>query len=306
VAAAVVRRHSQGVTTLTAMVSTSDPSALDPGPGDPTRRPVRRRPAVVVVALIAALGLLAGCGSDSASSTSATTTAPNAKVTGTVTVFAAASLKDAFTEAAASFKVANPGADVTLDFGASSALAQQITQDKAPADVFASADTANMQKVVDAGGIAGDPVVFATNSLQIIVAPGNPKGITGVADLSKSGILYVTAGPDVPIAKYATQVFQKANLTAPTPVSLEADVKGIVTKVTSGEADAGIVYSTDVQAAGSKAAGVDIPTAINVVATYPQGVTTEATNAEGAAAWNAFILSSDGQAILAKYGFGAA
>ena len=163
-----------------------------------------------------------------------------------------------------------------------------------------------MQKVVDAGNIAGEPEVFATNSLQIIVAPGNPKGITGVADLSKSGIVYVTAGPDVPIAKYATQVFEKAKVTAPTPASLEADVKGIVTKVTSGEADAGIVYATDVEAAGAKAEGVDIPTDINVVATYPAAVTKDATNAAGAQAWIDFILSDEGQAILAKYGFGAA
>ena len=269
-----------------------------------SRRPVPRRAALVIVALLAALGLLAGCGSDSTSS-SATTTAPAQQVTGTVTVFAAASLKEAFTEAAAAFKQANPDADVTLNFAASSALAQQINEG-APADVFASADTANMQKVVDAGGISGSPENFATNSLEIIVASGNPKGITGVADLSKSGVLYVTCGPDVPIGKYALQVFTNAKVTPPNPVSLEPDVKGIVTKVTSGEADAGIVYATDVKAAGDKAAGVTIPADINVLATYPLGVTTDAANPEGAAAWAAFITGSEGQSILAKYGFGAA
>jgi molybdate transport system substrate-binding protein len=267
-------------------------------------RRARHRAVLVLVALLAALGLLAGCGSDATSSGAPSTTGGASTVTGTVNVFAAASLKEAFTEAAAAFEKANPDARVALNFGASSALAQQIDE-KAPADVFASADQANMQKVVDAGGIAGTPVAFATNSLEIIVAPGNPKGITGVADLSEPGLIYVTCGPDVPIGKYAAQVFQKADVTAPTPASLEADVKAVVTKVTSGEADAGIVYATDVRSAGGKADGVVIPTDVNVVATYPLGVTTEAANPEGAAAWSAFITGSEGRAILATYGFGA-
>jgi molybdate transport system substrate-binding protein len=261
---------------------------------------------VVLVALLATLGLLAGCSSDSGSSTVEQTGTSEATptVTGTVNVFAAASLKEAFTEAAAAFEKANPGAKVVLNFGSSSSLAQSVNE-KAPADVFASADQANMQKVVDAGGISGSPQVFATNSLEIIVAPGNPEGISGVADLSRSGLLYVTCGPDVPIGKYAAQVFEKAEVTAPTPASLEADVKAVVTKVTSGEADAGIVYATDVKAAGTKAEGVAIPNEVNVVATYPLGVTTEAANPEGAAAWAAFITGSEGRAILASYGFGA-
>jgi molybdate transport system substrate-binding protein len=264
---------------------------------------VQRRAALVIVALLAALGLLAGCGSDSTSS-SATTTAPTQQVTGTVTVFAAASLKEAFTEAAAAFEDANPDADVTLNFAASSALAQQINEG-APADVFASADTANMQKVVDAGGISvprrTSPPTRSRSSW-----PRATRGITGVADLSKSGVLYVTCGPDVPIGKYALQVFTNAKITPPSPVSLEPDVKGIVTKVTSGEADAGIVYATDVKAAGAKAEGVTIPADINVLATYPLGVTTDAANPKGAAAWAAFITGREGQSILAKYGFGAA
>ena len=263
----------------------------------------RHRAALVLVALLATLGLLAGCGSDSKSSSTPATTGLTPTVSGTVNVFAAASLKEAFTEAAAAFEKANPGTKVVLDFGSSSSLAQSINE-KAPADVFASADQANMQKVVDAGGISGSPQVFATNSLEIIVAPGNPKGITGVADLSKSGLIYVTAAPEVPVGKYAAQALQKAGVTV-SPSSLEADVKAVVTKVTSGEADAGIVYATDVKAAGAKAQGVVIPTDTNVVATYPLGVTTEAANREGAAAWAAFITGSEGQAILATYGLGA-
>ncbi len=283
------------------MANTTPPPDVTTASSAPRR--TRHRAALVLVALLATLGLLAGCGSDSTSSSTPATTGATPTVTGTVTVFAAASLKDAFTEAAAAFEKANPGAKVTLNFGASSALAQQINE-KAPADVFASADQTNMQKVVDAGGIAGSPEVFATNSLEIIVAPGNPEGITGLADLSRSGLIYVTATPEVPIGKYAAQALQKAGVTV-SPSSLEADVKAVVTKVTSGEADAAIVYATDVKAAGAKAEGVVIPTELNVVATYPLGVTTEASNPEAAAAWAAFITGDEGQAILASYGFGA-
>jgi molybdate transport system substrate-binding protein len=268
----------------------------------------RQRAAALALFLASALLVLAGCGSDSSSSSSATTGAPATtagapKATGTINVFAAASLTDAFNEAAKTFQSENPGATVKPNYAASSALVTQIDQG-APADVFASADDANMQKAQANGDIAGQPVTFATNSLQIIVAKGNPKNVTGLADLAKPGVTYVTAGPDVPIAKYALQSLQKAGVTV-NPVSQEADVKGIVTKVvSSGEADAGIVYSTDVKAAGSNAQGVDIPAAYQVVATYPIAVTKEATNASGAQAWITFITGTEGQAILAKYGFG--
>lgn len=252
--------------------------------------------------LLVALGMvLVGC--SSGSGTSAGAPGGDSPTTGTVAVFAAASLKDAFTEAATAFEAENPDATVTLNFAASSALARQIDEG-APADAFASADQANMQKVVDAGGISGEPVVFATNSLQIIVAPGNPKGITGLADLSKPGVLYVTAAPEVPVGRYAAQSLEKADVTV-SPVSLEADVKAVVTKVTSGEADAAIVYATDVAAAGTRADGVEIPSQHQVEATYPLAVTTEAANPTGAAAWIAFITGARGQAILARYGFGA-
>jgi molybdate transport system substrate-binding protein len=275
-----------------------------PQPGSLTApHRTRHRAALVLVALLATLGLFAGCGSDSTSGSTPATTESTPTVTGTVTVFAAASLKDAFAEAAVAFEKANPGAKVTLNFGSSSALAQQIAE-KAPADVFASADQANMQKVVDGGGISGSPRVFATNSLEIIVASGNPKGITGLADLSTSGLIYVTAAPEVPIGKYAAQALQTAGVTV-SPSSLEADVKAVVTKVTSGEADAAIVYATDVKAASAKAEGVTIPAEFNVVATYPLGVTTEAADPNAAAAWVAFITGGEGQAILASYGFGA-
>ena len=135
--------------------------------------------------------------------------------------------------------------------------------------------------------------MFATNSLQIIVEPGNPKGITGVADLANPDILYVTCAPEVPIGKYGAQVLTNAGVSA-TPVSFEENVKGIVTKVTLGEADAGIVYITDVTAAGDQAEGVDIPADINVLATYPVVVTKEAPNPTGGQAFVDFVLGAAG------------
>lgn len=232
-----------------------------------------------------------------------TTEAPAPAVEGDVTVFAAASLTAAYTEIGEAFKTEYPDADVIFNFASSSDLVTQINEG-APADVYASADEANMTKLTDAGGNAGEPQVFATNSLQIIVEPGNPKGITGVADLADPDLLYVTCAPEVPIGKYGAQVLAAAGVTV-TPVSLEENVKGIVTKVTLGEADAGIVYTTDVIAAGDQAEGVDIAADINVTATYPLVVTAEAPNADGAQAFVDFVLSEQGQKILGTYGFTA-
>jgi molybdate transport system substrate-binding protein len=270
----------------------------------------RVRALLALGVLIAALGPLAGCSSGGSSSTDPTDSDPTAAdptaatdVTGTVTVFAAASLTDAFTEVAEAFEEANPDADVALNFAASSALARQV-EEGAPADVFASADEANMARVVDAGAIRGEPVVFATNSLQIIVAPGNPEGITGLADLADPDLVYVTAAPEVPIGTYAAQALEEAGVTA-SPSSLESDVRAVVTKVTSGEADAGIVYATDVTAAGDAADGVDVPAEFDVVATYPAAVTVEADDPAAAEAWIAFLTGEQGQAILASHGFGA-
>ena len=179
-------------------------------------------------------------------------------------------------------------AKATFSYDASSALVQQITQG-APADVFASADTANMDKLTAASLNGTEPVIFATNLLQIIVAPGNPKGITGVADLANPDLKVVVCAPEVPCGAYAKQIFDKAGTTV-TPVSLEQNVKGVVTKVTAGEADAGIVYVTDVTAAGTKAAGVDIPADINVVAKYPIATVKTSTNQDVDQAFIDFLL----------------
>jgi molybdate transport system substrate-binding protein len=170
--------------------------------------------------------------------------------------------------------------------------------------VYASADQANMTKLVDAGGTAGEPQVFARNSLQIIVEAGNPKGITGLADLAAPDIIYVTCAPEVPIGAYAAQVLQAAGVVT-SPSSLEENVKGIVTKVSLGEADAGIVYTTDVIAAGSAAGGVVIPADVNVTADYPIVVTKEAKNAAGGQAFVDFVTGAEGRRILVAHGFSA-
>ncbi len=249
-----------------------------------------------IASAVAVLGLFGvSCGSHTASDSAAASR--------DITVFAAASLTAAYTEIGDGFMADNPDTTVTFNFASSSDLVTQINEG-APADVYASADAANMTRLTDAGGSAGDPTVFATNSLQIIVEPGNPKGITGVADLADPDLLYVTCAPEVPIGKYAARVLTTARVNV-TPVSLEENVKGIVTKVTLGEADAGIVYTTDVIAAGAAAEGIDIPADINVIATYPVAVTKNAPNPEGARAFVDFVVGERGQKILAGFGFTA-
>lgn len=244
---------------------------------------------------VAALVALTACG-DGGSAGPTT-----ASRTGTITVFAASSLTEAFTEAGAAFEAAHPGVTVQFSFAGSGDLVTQIAQG-APADVFASADDANMKKLVEAGEAVGDTTVIARNTMAIITEAGNPKGITGLADLANEDLIVVLCAETVPCGKLAKKVLDGAQVTV-TPASLEDKVKGVVTKVTTGEADAGIVFVTDVQAAGAKAQGVDIPAEQNAVTNYPVTVTREATNAAGAAAFIAFVAGPEGQAILAKYGF---
>lgn len=234
---------------------------------------------------------------------SPTSSSPASGVTGNITVFAAASLTESFTEIGKAFQTEYPDATVKFSFDASSTLVTQIAQG-APVDVFASADKANMTKLTDAGNNGAAPQTFAKNSLEIITGAGNPKKITGLSDLADPSLIVVTCGPDVPIGKYSAQVFTNAGVTV-TPKSFEPNVKGVVNKVTLGEADAGIVYATDVLAAGSKAVGVVIPTNLNVIAEYPLVETKNAPNPTGAKAFTAFVLSSQGQKILGSFGFTA-
>jgi molybdate transport system substrate-binding protein len=250
-----------------------------------------------VVLSVAVLG--AACGDDKGSA-AATTTATYAKLTGNITVLAAASLTGAFTEAGKAFEAANPDTKVTFSFGASSTLATQANEG-APADLFASSDEANMKKVTDAGN-AADPTTFTRNRLAILVGKGNPKGIKTLADFARAGVTFVLCAMEVPCGKFGQQALDKAGVTAK-PKSYEENVKGVVTRVTLGEADAGIVYATDAQAAGESAQGVDIPEEHDVMAVYPVGVLKQASKPDVAAAFKAFVLSAAGQQIMTRYGF---
>lgn len=248
-----------------------------------------------VVCVLAAV-LLGACGGSSGSASSSPT-----PLSGTVDVFAAASLTAAFNALGTDFQTSNSEITMKFNFAGTPTLVTQI-EEGAPADVFASADTTNMDKLKSDGFTSGTPQVFARNKLEIVVAPGNPKGITGLADLAKPGVVYITEAATVPAGKYALQALKLAGVTV-TPKSLETDVKSVVSKIELGEADAGIVYTTDVTAAGSKVSGVQIPDADNVIATYPI-VTVKATaNSAAANAFIAFVLSAAGQAKLHSFGF---
>lgn len=240
------------------------------------------------VALAAAF-FLAACGANAAAPAT------------TLTVFAAASLTDAFQTLGHDFESGHPGVTVRFSFAGTPTLVTQIEQG-AQADVFASADTTNMDKLRSDGFASGTPHVFAHNQLEIVVAPGNPKGINRMADLAKPGLVYISAGPTVPAGKYALQALQKAGVSV-TPKSEETDVKSVISKIELGEADAGIVYTTDVKAAGSKVTGVPIPDQFNVVATYPMVVVKDSKQASTAGSFIAFVTSQSGQATLASYGF---
>ncbi len=249
-----------------------------------------RRPLAIVVALLAALALAAtACG------TASDTIAGQPRE---LSVFAAASLTDAFTQLGSDFTAAHPHVKVSFNFAGSNDLVTQLQQG-APADVLATADDASMEK---AGGLTGRPQSFATNKLVIAVAPGDPEHINGLADLARKDIKVVLAAPEVPAGKYAAAVLGEAGVTAE-PVSLEVSVKGVVTKVSLGEADAGIVYVTDVSAAKGAIDGVTIPDDQNVIASYPIATLSDSRYPDDAKAFMDFVLSADGQKVLADYGF---
>jgi molybdate transport system substrate-binding protein len=247
---------------------------------------------LLAAAVLAAVG--GSCGSDDGDSGG-----PG----GGLTVFAASSLTAVFGALGEAFEAERTGTTVRFNFAASSELVTQINEG-APADVFASADQSTMAALVDAGANATEPAVFATNAAEIIVEPGNPQQITGLADLAGPGLVIVMCAPEVPCGRYARQVLAKVGVTVER-ASLEENVKAVVSKVTLGEADAGIVYRTDVIAAADQAAGVEIPPDDNVTAEYPIVVTTTAADDAAAQAFVDFVLSLDGQRILASYGFGA-
>jgi molybdate transport system substrate-binding protein len=244
-----------------------------------------------VLAMTLALG---GCGSDDGADGGPTT----------LTVYAAASLTRSFEAFGAQFESEHHDVDVELSFGGSSDLAAQI-QEGAPADVFASADLANMGKLTDEGLAGQDPSTFATNTLQIAVAPDNPFGIASLGDLTGEDVNLVTCAPEVPCGAAAQRAAEAAGVEL-TPVSEEQSVTDVLAKVTSGEADAGLVYVTDVIGAARAVLGVDFPEASVAVNSYP--VTTIAGSGERdlAADFVELVLSEDGQAILRDAGFGPA
>jgi molybdate transport system substrate-binding protein len=255
------------------------------------RSRIRSAPALLVMAV-----LLAACG---ASETPSVGSSGGGAATPTeIKVFAAASLTAAFGKLGEDFTATNPQTKVTFNFAGSQALATQIQQG-APADVFASADTTNMDKVAD---LVTTPEVFTSNLLQIIVAKGNPTGIKGLADLAREDLKVVLAAPEVPAGRYAKQVLDARKVTVKL-VSLEDNVKGVVTKVSLGEADAGIVYLTDVAAGGDTVEGVDIPADQNAPATYPIAVVKASANQAQARAFVEYVRGTQGQQVLESYGF---
>jgi len=242
---------------------------------------------------------VAGCGRDTSTSTS-TSTSSSSGASGSLKVFAAASLTEAFNDERATLKSSDRGLSVTFNFAGSGALVTQIQQG-APADVVATADTASMKKLTDAGLVEA-PVTFARNKLQILVAPGDPKGIKSLADLARPDLKVVLEDESVPAGKYSAQALQAAGVTVKA-VSKELDVKAAVAKVTSGEADATIVYVTDVTAAGSKGTGIEIPEAQNVTADYPIAVVKSTANRAGAVAFVDATVKASGQDALRRRGF---
>lgn len=295
---------------------------MGPGTGS---RPARARAGFALrlsaVALMPA-AIFAACGDDgddprstsstAGPSTPAASATPEDALEGELSVFAAASLTDAFRAVEEEFERVHEEVDVVFNFAGSSALATQINEG-APADVFASASGAQMGVVIDAGN-AIDQAIFATN-LPVVITPGDNETIADFADLANGGYTLVLAGEEVPIGEYAREILKKASGAGGLGAdfsdkvlanlrSNESDVRAVLSKVQLGEADAGVVYSTDAANIADELNIIDIPEEFNVVAEYPIATLSEASNPDAAQAFVEFVLSEDGQAILAEFGFG--
>ena len=242
----------------------------------------------LALAGVVAIMLTSGCGGTAAAG-------------GQILVFAAASLQKSFTDIAEAVRTANPGSTVEFSFAGSSTLVTQLSNG-APADVFASADTANMDKAAEAGLLAGDPVNFAANTLTIAVAAGNPKKITSFQDLTRPGLDVVVCAAQVPCGS-ATQKVERATGVRLTPVSEELSVTDVLNKVTTGQADAGLVYITDAKGVGDKVTAVPFPEAADAVNTYPIAVLKESKNPALARDFVDQGISDAGQKALAAAGF---
>ena len=250
-----------------------------------------------LIALAAAGLLLAGCSSPAPTPTA---TAAADTLTGTITVFAAASLTGSFQEIADAFTTEHPDVTVTFNFGGSSGLATQIVE-AAPADVFAAASPATMKTVTDAALTEGDPVDFASNVLEIAVAKGNPGAIVGIEDFANADKTIALCAAEVPCGAASAKLFTELGIT-PSVDTYEQDVKAVLTKVELGEVDAGLVYVTDVRDAGDAIEGIEVDSA---PVKYPIATLASSTNKEAAHAFIAFVLSGKGQGILKAAGFGA-
>jgi molybdate transport system substrate-binding protein len=250
---------------------------------------------------IVTVSAMAGCSSSSSSSSSSAPAAsrPAAAVSpslsGSLTAFAASSLQESFTTIGKQFEAAHPGVTVKFSFGASSSLATQIING-APADVFASAAPKNMQQVVSAGD-ASNPVNFAKNVMEVAVPPPNPAHVTSVTDLANPSVKVALCQPQVPCGATAAKVFGNVKI-AVKPVTLQPDVKSVLTQVELGNVDAGMVYVTDVNAAGTKVTGVPIPASVNASTEYPIATISSSDNKAAAQAFIAYVLSPAGQAVL--------
>ena len=234
--------------------------------------------------------------------TTAACTSSSESTNATLTVYAAASLTDTFSQIGTDFEAANPGVTVRFNFDGSSNLVAQIQQG-APADVFASADVTNMTKATTDDLVAGDPADFATNVLQIVTPPDNPAGITSLDDLADPAAKVVLCAPDVPCGTAAIGVEKAAGIDI-RPVSEEQSVTDVLNKVSTGEADAGLVYVTDVQSAGDAVVGIEFPEATQAVNTYPIAPLVGSEHARLAREFVAFVTGADGQTVLQKAGFG--
>jgi molybdate transport system substrate-binding protein len=252
----------------------------------------------VIAAGLAAIAL-AGC-SSSAPGSSASSASSSPSTTGAITVFAASSLTETFTQLGKQFDAAHPGDTVKFSFGPSSGLATQITSG-APADVFASASPKNMDALVTAGDAAG-PQNFAKNVMEVAVPPKNPARVTSVNDLAKKSVKVALCQPAVPCGVVAAKVFKNAGIKV-TPVTLQPDVKSVLTQVELGSVDAGVVYVTDVMAAGTKVMGVTIPANDNASTLYPIATISSSKHKSIAQAFVAYVLSPAGQQVLTAAGF---
>lgn len=258
-----------------------------------------RTQARTAAALAAAALLLTGC----TLGVGTEVDPPSGPLSGSITVFAAASLTETFTALGAAFEAEHPGTDIAFNFAGSSTLVTQL-EEGAPADVFASANLANMTKAVDAGLVDAEPAVFAVNRLQIAVPVGNPAGIGSFADLAAPGVVLVVCAEQVPCGAATAKIEQATGITL-TPASEETQVTDVLGKVIAGEADAGLVYVTDVLGADGAVEGIDFAEAAGALNEYPIAVLAGSANPELALAFFDAVLGEEGRAALAAAGFAA-